>query len=404
MWIVAELGFVLWIGLGAWWLWRQGPAGCLSGLIGLALAYSSAFTVVCVSDLVVQPFAANLWLRLASAGLVGSVTFLLVTRWWRQRGIGFRSHWAVALDGRVRGWLVLGSAQVAWVGGHLLVWVLAINLLAAAIPGARAAAQSSSLISGRLLGTTPGTTWERELDEQQRRLRGLSGGVDRILDATGTRQVMELMEAGSWIASLDSKELAQLVAASPELSRLTTEPAMLALIDDPVLMRQVDEAVRGSLSATYALGSEPVVIALLNNPTMREAIRVVDPVALRQRASIGSRPGSIDWELSHLGSSLELDARLAAADGWTSPSSDGFLAWEGDARFGVARARLTAAPESRRLRVLTEAPFSCWFAGQLLRPGGSSPHREVTLPASAGELVLLLDFAGVPQPHLCRLK
>lgn len=404
MWVFAELVFVLWLALGGWWLWRQGPAGCARTVGGLALAYLTAFVVAWLGALVLGSSAANLWLRLALAGACGSLAFLLVMRWWRRITSDVQARWAAALDGRLRGRLVAGAAQAAWVVGNLLAWIVGANLLAAAIPAARSSAQAGSLVTGSLLGTAPGAAWRHDLDEQQRRLLGLTGGVDRLLATTGTRRMMELMDAVAWIAGLDHAELARLVEANPELRRLAEEPAMLALIDDPGLMRQVDEAMQGSLPAIYALGAEPAVVALIDNPTMRAAMRAIDPVDLRMRSAREAPDAGIAWEFANLDSSLGLDDRLAASDGWTAKPGGGFLAWEEGARFGVARARLAAGPGPRRLQIVTAAPFSCWFAGRLLRPEGRAPRREVALPAEAGEFVLLLDFAGVPPPRLCLLK
>jgi hypothetical protein len=404
MWMVAELGFALWLVLGCWWLLRQGPAGCVRTMTGLALAYVAAFAAAWVGDLALGSFATNLWLRLALAGTGGSLAFLLVIRWWRRRSLGTHARWAAALDGRLRGRLVAGTAQAAWVAGNLLAWIVGANLLVTAVPAARDSARSGSLVTASLLGAAPGAAWRQDLDEQQRRLRGLAGGVDHLLAATGTRRMMELMDAVAWIAGLDHMEFARLIDVNPELRRLADEPAMLALIDDARLMRQVDEALQGSLPAVYALGAEPAVIALIDNPTMRAAMRAVDPVALRLSSARGTPGGGVAWELGQLDSSLGLDERLAAADGWTAKAGGGYLAWEEGARFGVARAQLAAVAGPRRLHIVTAAPFSCWFAGRLLRPEGSPPRREVALPAGAGEFVLLLDFAGVPQPRLCLLK
>lgn len=401
MWVAAEALFGLWLGLGLVWLWRRGPASCLSALGGGTLAYAAAVALGWLGDLAFQRLGLNLWLRLASAGVVGTIAILLVMRWWRQRGETRRQRWAAALDGRMRGRLVLGGVLIAWVGGNLLAWLLLLNLLAAAIPALGASARSDSLISGQLLGSPSDADWRQELADQQAQWRGLAGGVDRILDATGARRVMELMDAVGWITGLDGDERARLVASSPELRRLASEPAMLAVIGDPRLMQQIDLAAQGSLAAAYALGAEPAVIALIESPAMRAAILAVDPVALRRHAAAGPRPDGPAWELGRLDSSLDLDALLAAPAGWTPQPAGGFLAWDADVRFGVARAALAAAAGPRRLHLTTEAPISCWFAGQLLRPEGRAPRREVTLPGQAGELIVLLDFAGLPPPHAC---
>jgi len=245
--------------------------------------------------------------------------------------------------------------------------------------------------------------WERELSRQHQGLRGLASGVDRVLDVSGARRVMELTDAVAWIGGLEPGERARLIAGSPELERLVGDPAMLAVVDNPRIMQLVDEATLGSLTATYALGSEPAVIALVDSPAMRNAMRAVDPVALRRRAQASQVSDPMTWETAVIGSSLGLDAQLASVSGWT-PITGARLLFAGEGRFGVARGRLPVRPTVSRLQVETDAPFSCWCAGNLLRPLGHGPVYEVPIPATGGEVVLLVDFEGLPQPHAIAIR
>jgi hypothetical protein len=402
MWLTAELLLSLWVLLGGWWLWRRGPARCLSTGVGMLLVYGSAVLAAWLAGLVFDALDTNRWLQLLATCLLGTIALIVAARWWRPHDERLCAYWTTALVGRWRGRAVQTAVLTGWLAVHLVSWVLLANLVVSAHPAAAAVARACSLFTAHLLGTPAGTAWEQSLAEQQERMHGLGLGVDSLLDATGTRQVMELMDAIGWISRLEGDERARLVAASPELGRLTHEPALLAVIDDPRLMGLVDEAIHGSLPATYALGSEPAVIALIDSQAMRAAIRAVDPVVLRRQAAQTGDGLVATWQLAAIASSLELDRQLASPGGWTSVTGT-TLTWETQVRFGVARSSLPAG-DPRTLVIASAADCSCWFADHLLRPRRHGGQLEVGLPATAGELILLFDFAGIAPPRLVNLS
>jgi hypothetical protein len=399
MWILTEILFAAWVLAGVWMLARRGPSACIDLLLRWLVAYAVAAMAGWLGAAAIGLWSANLWMRLVAACVCGTIAFAIVIWYWSRCVRRSDPHrWLQALDVGLAGRIVMAAVFVCWTAGHFLAWVVAVNLISAAYPAAGDAARSRSLVTRYLLGTPPGLAWERELSRQNLGLRGLAGGVDRVLDASGARRVMELADAVAWIGGMDPGERARLMVGSPELERLMGDPAMLAVINDPRVMQEVDEALLGSLTATYALGSEPAIIALVDSPAMRAAMRAVDPVALRRRAQTSQGTDGLAWETGSIGSSLGLDAQLGSASGWT-PTVGTRLFFAGAERFGVARGRLPARPEPWRLQVETTAPFSCWCAGVLLRPLGHGPVYEIPIPATGGEVVLLIDFDGLPQPH-----
>jgi len=399
---VADLLLGIWLLANGWWLVRRGALACVHSFVGVMLGYVSAVVMGLIVDALIRQTQLNWWLHGAIVLAVGSMTLALVVLRWQRYGAQRLTRWSVH-RWAFTAHLLLPLLVLMWCGAQVILWVLAVNIMAAASPVAAVTLHERTLVTRWVI--RPSVV--DPLESQQRALRGVRGGfaagLDRLLDASGAQRAMAIMDALIVIAALDASERERLVRMVPELNRLSEDPALLAVCGDQRVMNLVGEAAEGSMSAVYALGGEPSITLLAESPAMRAALVAVDPVVLRRMIGSADNVGRLRWQVSHIASSLDLDAQLNRDSGWEMVPGE-LVAWPDGIRYGVARS--TVPMTAGEIDVVSDAECSLWVEDQLLCPQIVDGHRCYHIPAARGErsVVLMLDFGGLDGPRLGRLR
>ncbi len=275
----------------AWRLYRRGFAAwavaTLAGSVGLVLGSVVAVLVMNLG----RGIMPNPMHRLTVALVIGTIVFaayLLVVRVWRRRLVSRFASFPPALPHAIdRALCSMATVVIA-----LAVW-LAVDFVARV----EAIDAMDPLDVDTHVTTTPDPATPTpalpdpsptELADMQRRLfAGLRRGVDAsrqfVYESTGLDELLVQLQAFRQLLHLRDDEREWLLSHHPQIVALIDDPVMQRVIQNNRIADLIDEVDRGSITALYALGREPDIQSLLDDPKLYALVRSLDLLAMVQQ-------------------------------------------------------------------------------------------------------------------------